>query len=508
MNAMNSTEEGYLKPHTLDIIRNYMELAKNLEDLEKLVKEGLLEPIDRIQKLVDSITPDPEVRQELRSAISPNILQLINIIAELQNNVNNVRADDIGALKNFIEVSTRKINDEVVQILKTLEEHVKKPLHIYIATKYHEYLGLSKEQVLELLKNLNDEDIIKTKSKVDILILQVNEHYSSFREQLKKIFSSQQAVRNLNANILMNLPDYALHTCELLKMCEEKGKMYGVDIVVHLLSRIVSYSDLNLKDHNQGIANQIGDLTQKLPKLSELFNVNIQNLYNELNQLIDNDVFNHLNSIKEKLSAMSNETLRIIKVMESRNLLDQLLKDVTSLYGKGGANLSIYFRKEYEHYIGVLKQFNEYYNKEVPQDTSSIARCLYNGGCIKESPEDITIALSKALQNSMKNLVKVLDNIEIIAKKFCQADENITRRIGDLRSKFSKMLGEGKDVLQYHIYINDVDRIAGDLIMCLRSKEEKEMTLDITNLDTEIVKALIEVLKTRSMKLEIRAVQS
>lgn len=501
MGITNSAEEGYLRPLVSGIIKDYEELARALRDLQERIKRDVQDYISKILVLVDSAK---HYVRDIAPTISSNVSQLMNIVKELIDGITKLKTEDLEAVKGFIESSSSKIN-EASQILKTIEELLKKPLHSYIATKYSEYLGLDSEQVLELLENLSDEEIPKIKSKIDNLIVRVDEQYPDLKEHIKKVFSSRAVQRSLNSDNLKDLPDYALYVCELLNKCREKGGVHGVNIVAHLLSRVNDYSAFSdIRRYNQVISSQIDNLVQNLARLPELFNIDIQNLYGALFQLIDNDVFARLSDVKEKLDLVSREAARIIKARATQQSLEKILEDIVRSYEEVKDGLGEYFKKEYKQYIETLKEFNECYTKEVPKDLASIVKCIYNGGCIVKCPEDIATAVFSRIRGSVNRLIEVLRSNKVIAKELCQ-DADIIKRVDELYDKVAGVYNRYEDALRYHVYVTEVDKISKDVIECIRAGGMKEIEIDVTELDTEIIKALIEVLRARNMRLVLRA---
>jgi len=501
MNTVDLIEEGYLRFLVSDVIKSHEENARDLRDLQERIKGDLQDHISRVLELADSAK---HYIRTLAPIVSHRVSRLKDIVKELLNSITELKTEDPEAVSTFIENSNNKM-DEVLQILKAIEESLKRPLHSYIATKCSKYLGLDSEQIQELLEKLSDKEIPKMKAKIDDLIVQIDGQYPNLKEHIKSIFSLHTVQRNLSSDNLKRLPDYALYACEVLNGCEEGG-VYGVNIIVHLLSRVNDYNAFSqVRRYSQIFSDRAKNLMQNLSRLSKLLDVSDEALYRRLLELINSEVFARLKDVREKLDSICEETGHVIRVKEAQQELKKLLEEVTTRYEEVKDDLSEYFKRNYEQYIKVLKELDECYAKGIPEDADSIVKCIYYGKCAEECPEDITIEVFNRIKDSVDRVIKVLESDRVIAEKLCQGT-GIARRVDELYSKVRSVYNRHMDVLHYHNYIVEANEVSKDIVECIKAGgTKKEVEIPITELDIEVIKALIEVLRSRNMQLILKA---
>lgn len=498
MSTVDLIEEGYLRSLVSDVIKSHEENARALRDLQGRI-ERYSQDLSRILELADS------AKHYIGApVISRHVSQLKDVVKELLSSITELKTEDPGAIRAFIEDSSNKM-DRVSQILKAIEESLKRPLHSYIVAKCSEYLGLDSEKVRELLEKLSDEEVLKMKSKISDLVVQIDGQYSNLKEHIKKVFSLHTVQRNLNSDNLKRLPDYALYTCEVLSKCEEGG-MYGINIIVHLLSRVNDYNAFSqVRRYNHIFSDRVKGLMQNLSKLSKLLDVNGEALYRRLLELINSEVFARLKDVREKLDSICEAAGHVIRVKEARQELKGLLEEATTRYEEVKDELSEYFKRNYERYIKVLKELDECYAKGIPEDIDSIVKCIYYGRCAEECPEDITIEIFNRVKDSVDRVIKVLESDRVIAEKLCQGT-GIDRRVDELYNKVRSVYSRHTDVLHYHNYIVKANEVSKDIVECIKAGGTKEeVEIPITELDIEVIKALIEVLRSRNMQLVLKA---
>ncbi|PSO07206.1 hypothetical protein B9Q04_12135, partial [Candidatus Marsarchaeota G2 archaeon BE_D] len=153
-----------------------------------------------------------------------------------------------------------------------------------------------------------------------------------------------------------------------------------------------------------------------------------------------------------------------------------------------------YFKKEYEDYRGVLEGFKRCYDGVLPKDAESIAKCIDEGGCFDQCPKDIVNEVSKELRDRVDRLSQILKSDRVIADRYCE-DKDVISSIDELSGKVNSKYDLG-DVSSYYKYIIQADKISKSVIECIKNKGSGNIQIDITGLDTDTIKSLVEVLRT------------
>jgi len=485
-------EEGYLRPRASPVIKKYEDLANELHNIRSRIEREIKPQVDKIIALRKDASPSIKDEVPDLPSILPGLIEVIEgLKAEMARPTN-----DLDALEESINGSKVKI-EEIRKKMEELENLLKKPLYAYIATKYLEYLGLA--NVLVHLESLNNEEAVRIRDLLNGLIAEMaDDKYGQFKGAIKDIFSSV-GKNPFNSDDLKLLPRYALDMLSLLDTSSKKANRFGVDIMVQLLSRVNNFSAFSkVKEQRKDLVDKVGDISKGLTDLAGLFSIGVQVLYEALTRSMDVSPFAGIDDVKKKLEQMEQNISLISQMRKAQKSLTEALKELS---GGSVDGLEGYFKKEYEHYRGVLEGFKRCYDNVLPKDAESIAKCIDEGGCFDQCPKDIVNEVSKELRDRVDRLSQILKSDRVIADGYCE-DKDVISSIDELSGKVNSKYDLG-DVSSYYKYIILVDKISKSVIECIKNKGSGNIQIDITGLDTDTIKSLVEVLRTRNASVFI-----
>jgi len=502
--ATPNLEEGYVKPFIRELINSYKDIGRKFRELNG--SAGAL--LERISKLIQVI----ESYQHQLKDVIPNIVSIINKLRDgiinMYNKIREVKTEDLDSARKIVEQLQVYIG-EVSKLLTELDELLREPTRLYIASKISEYIGLDREKVLKLLEWFSEEEILDLKTKIERFIVDTDK-YSELREKVRTVFSSEILNANLNKDILKELTSYAYNVYELLARCKNASRPFEVDIAVMFLSRVSNYQALSkLRDYNREIAEHIDALTKQLSELSKVTGSKEEELLERLSDLVKNDVFIRLDDIISKLKATANGINSFVKSWNNHQQLSMFIKQVEEEYRRVGASLTSYYRREYEHYLDELDKLRGQCLEDVSEkDVGNILTRIYRGYHVFRCPESIVSALLDRLRSSINGLLDTLRGSRLVVEKLCIGSTalELNKHIENLQNNLEELLKNSHKVLEYHKYIIEANNFSLSVLKCVKSDHVTEgLEIDITGLDSEAVKALIDVLKTLGKRLMLRA---
>jgi len=516
-----------VKHHVSETIEAFRELLFKFKELADSLEKGVIGKADMLLSLIRA-QHYPSIEGELSKEATNRISQLLNVVEEAIKALDKVDLNDRGALEDLVRRLKDKL-DEMPQVLDSLEELVLRPLHLHIARMYHEYLGLDRDLVLKVLKDkeLRPEDISKLKAQLDEVIELISKETPHLKEPLREVILACAKSKGLDKDLTQRKPksllgelsfllNYMSQIHTLLKECKGEYEWSCIEIKKSLLSKIHVCDDAILRDleeHRGALAMGVKSLLGELDKVSKQFKTDIDSLHRVFAQQIsfEPQKFTGVKDIKDWIDKAVEEASRLIKVRKSQELLETALKDIKDSVPEGSLNTyfrNTYFRSEYEYYLKKLHDLASIYEREVPRDITLLARCISRGGCIKESPEDVNKAVIDAIRERLDKLDKTLANMEEIGKRFCRRGEGGVVDLGDissLRREVGDILGGSRAVWAYHQLLSKAQKASIRVLDCLGAKGTQEVEVDITDLDAELVKALLEVLRVQGMRVALRA---
>jgi len=501
--ATSDLEEGYVKPFIRELINNYRDIGRKFRELSGPAKDLL----ERISKLVQVI----ESYQHQLKDVMPNIISIIdelkNKIIVICDKIGKVRAEDLGLTRKIIEGLQVDI-DEASKFLRGLDELLRKPTRLYIASKISEYIGLDREKVLELLEGLSEEEILDFKTKIERFIVDTDK-YSELREKARMVFSSEVLNTNLNKDVMKELTRYAYNIYELLASCKNVGGLFGVSIAIMFLSRVSNYQALSkLGDYSREIVEQIDSLTKQLSELSKVTGSKEEELLKRLSESVKEDVFIRLDDVVSKLKTIVNGINSFVRLWNNYQKLDKLVKQVEDEHRRIGISLTSYYRKEYEHYLNELGKLREQCLEDISKNLGDVLIRIYKGYRDFKCPEDIGSVLVDRLRSSINGLLDTLHGNKVIVERLCKGSSalELSKHIEELQNSLEELLKDPHKAIEYYRYIIEANNVSIGVLRCVKSDYTKEgLEIDITELDSEAVKALIDVLKTLGKKLVLRA---
>ncbi|RLG76708.1 MAG: hypothetical protein DRO12_04080 [Thermoprotei archaeon] len=503
--AVSDLEEGYVRPLIREVINNYREVGRELQELSKSAGE-LLERINRLVQIIESS------RHQLRE-IMPDITskagELKDKISATLDKINKIKTEDPDSTRDVIEDLKADII-EALKFIEELEKLLRRPIRLYIASKISEYVGLDQEEVLKVLEGFSEEEILDLKSKVERFVtVVVADRYSGLKDRVRAVFSSEALQVSLNKDTVKEITEYAYNTYELLANCKDECGLLGTDIAIMFLSRVNNHQALSrLRSYSREIVGQISSLTEGISKLSEVTGDRKEELLGKLSELTREDVFARLDDIVNRLRTVVNGINSFIRLWENQQKLSSLVEQVKEEYRRVELSLMSYYRKEYERYLNELSKLGELCSEEVSKGIGDILICTYRGSCSFRCPEDISSTLVDRLRSSIDRLLEVLHGNSVIVDKFCKGPSalELGKRLEKLRDNLEGISRDPSRVLEYHRYIVEANNIFGNVLTCIgHGRTTEGLEIDITELDSEMVKALIDVLKTFGKKLVLRA---
>jgi len=505
MMAVSDLEEGYVKPLIREVVNNYKEIGRELQELSKPTRKLL----ERINKLVQIIESSRHQLREIMFDITSKVGELKDKVSTTLDKINKLKAEDPGSTKDVIESLKTDIN-EALKFIEELEKLLRRPIRLYIASKISEYVGLDQEEVLKVLEEFNEEEILDLKSKVERFVtVIVADRHSEFKDRVRAVFSSEALKVGLNKDVVKEITEYAYNTYELLANCKDECGLLGTDIAIMFLSRVNNYQALSrLRSYNREIVGQIGSLTEGMSKLTELTGSRREELLEKLLELTREDVFARLDDIVNRLRTVVNGINSFIRLWENHRKLSSLVERAKEEYEHMETSLMSYYRREYERYLNELSKLREQCSEDVSKDIGDILICTYRGSCSFRCPEEISFTLVDRLRSSIDRLLEVLHGNKVIVDKFCKESSalELGKHIEKLQDNIEGILKDPGRVLEYHRYIVEANNISANVLTCIgRGRTTGGLEIDITELDSEVVKALIDVLKTFGKKLVLRA---
>lgn len=498
-------EEGYVKPFIKEIVNSYKEIGRELRELSRPTEELL----ERINKLVQIIESSRHQLRDIMSDITSKVDELKGRISVILNKINKVRIEDLILTRNVIKSLKTDIN-EALKLLEELDTLLRKPIRLYIASKIFEYVGLSQEEVLKLLEEFSEEEILDLKSKVERFVAAVvADRYSGLKDKVRSVFSSETPRISLNKDVIREITEYAYNTYELLTNCRDVCGLFGTDIVMILLSRVNNYQAFSrLRSYSREIVEQVYSLTEGISELSEVTGNKKEELLGKLLELIREDVFARLDDILNRLRTVIDGINSFIRLRENYQKLSDLVGQTKEEYGRIGASLMSYYRKEYERYLSELSKLKEKCLEDLSKDIEGILTCTYRGSCNFKCPEDISSTLVDRLRSSIDRFLEVLHGNRVIVDRFCKEPSalELGERLEKLQDSLEEILSNPSRVFEYHRYVVEAGNISSNVLTCIgHGRITESLEINITELDSEVVKALVDVLKTSGKKLILRA---
>ena len=486
-----------------DPIAEYDEATKSLESLLDFIKNNLQQYVEQIKTLISNTKHDIS---DVKDVVANKMSNLIKVLEDITDDFERMDIDDPISIGDLTKFSKERI-DEAMSIVSELISILKEPLRMYIADKYSQYLGFNKEEVLHLIENLSIEEVQAIRSGINNLIARIEGDCKIFKENIRKIFESiLKTQRYLIVEDLKSVPDYVFDVCKLLQGIESQDDKQKIEFITHLLSRVSNYSALSdLGQNKTRISRLIKDLISDLKRLVELYNIDINGLYDSLYNHISNDTFSKINDIGEKLKYMTDRVERLTKIKEVQKSLGDILEYVKKYDKETTKDSSFYLKETYSKFIKILEKYYDCYTREIPSNTEALAECIYSKDCAQNCPEGLTKIIQE-LSVIGNNIKEILDSCEMIAQKFCEKETSIISDIDRLNQFYGQSNIGSSDATYLRLYFENVltaNNIVSRLTKCIIS-ETAGQEIDITGLDLELIKALIEVLKARNMRIALK----
>jgi len=463
------------------------------------IKEELTS-IQSISKNLISLAKEMKDRGE--NVQIPHFLyeRVENTVEDLSRVLNNIA--DLNSVKDTANNYLRDLKN----MLKEIEETLKNPVKMYVIDKLYEYLGINRAITQQVIENLEHDQLINIRSLVDSLIAKINSLPVDYKQYLKEIFKVDTTgsiiMLNLNLNDLLSS---ANSVCQLFFNTDEKNTGF----ITVLLSKITSY-DEKLKLHSydlNDLKSSVEKLLKGIKELSSAYSVEEATIYRKTLEKIRTNTYSGTRDLEDKLSAMS-ENIELLRSLEKayREVV-KLKEDVNgAIKGKEGT-LRTTIKNYLDEFVRTIENYENDYMRELPfGDADRLIQCVFHTRLISKITQNpLEEIYHKYLRDKLDALIKVLENTKLLAENMCTGERFITDIVclrEDLRRDLS-----GSDRAVSVIYnfptrllgINDVLR---NILECLQNRGTLG-ELDVTDLEFEVVEALVDVAKLAGKNVKL-----